>query len=199
MASETRTFVEEARRAQIIGCAIDVLADEGYAQATMARIAKQAKISPGAISYHFGGKAPLIDAVVSDVARMATDMMVPRILAQPTATEGLRAYVEANLDFMRQHRKPLLALMEIITHAPRESGGPGPYDRQAEIAVRDLEKVLEWGQRTGEFRDFDRHTMAVALRGVIDAVAGHLIPHPDWDFDLLARELVTTLTLATRR
>ncbi|WP_181449368.1 TetR/AcrR family transcriptional regulator [Nonomuraea aridisoli] len=199
MTSGSRTFVEEARRAQIIGCAIDVLADEGYAQATMARIAKQAKISAGVISYHFGGKAQLIKAVVSEVARMATDMMVPRILAQPTATEGLRAYVESNLDFMRQHRKPLLALMEIITHAPRESGGPGPYDKQAEIAITDLEKVLEWGQRTGEFRDFDRHTMAVALRGMIDAVAEHLIPHPGWDLDLLARELVTTLTLATRR
>ncbi|MEV0232440.1 TetR/AcrR family transcriptional regulator [Nonomuraea sp. NPDC050786] len=199
MTSESRTFIEEARRSQIIACAIEVLAEQGYAHTTLARIAKQAKISTGVISYHFGGKIQLIEAVVTEVARLATDMMVPRILAQPTATEALRAYLEGNLDFMREHRKPLLALVEIITHMPGEEGGPRPYAEQAEIAVADLEKVLDWGQRSGEFRDFDRRSMAITIRGAVDAVPGRLIHEPDLDLDLLARELVTTFTLATRR
>ncbi|GAA3215022.1 TetR/AcrR family transcriptional regulator [Nonomuraea helvata] len=199
MTSESRTFIEEARRAQIIACAIEVLAEQGYAHTTLARIAKQAKISTGVISYHFGGKIQLIEAVVAEVARLATDMMVPRILAQPTATEALRAYLEGNLDFMREHRKPLLALVEIITHMPGEEGGPRPYAKQAEVAVADLEKVLDWGQRSGEFRDFDRRSMAITIRGAVDAVPGRLIHEPDLDLDLLARELVTTFTLATRR
>lgn len=193
VSSETRTFIEEARRAQIIECAIEVLATQGYAEATMARIAQQAKISTGVISYHFGGKNQLIQAVVTEVARLATDMMVPRILAQATAAEGLRAYIESNLEFMRLHRKPLLALVEIITHVPRG------YAAQSEVAITDLEKVLDWGQRTGEFRDFDKRGMAVAIRGAIDAVPGRLINDPDFDLDALAREFVTTFTLATRR
>ncbi|QFY07132.1 TetR family transcriptional regulator [Nonomuraea phyllanthi] len=197
--SESRTFIEEARRSQIIACAIEVLADHGYAHATMARIARQAKISAGAISYHFGGKNQLIEAVVAEVARLATDMMVPRILAQPTATLALRAYLESNLDFMRLHRKPLLALVEVITHMPGEEGGPGPYAEQAEVAITDLEKVLDWGQRSGEFRDFDKRTMAVTIRGAVDAVPARMLNEPGLDLDLLAQELVTTFTLATRR
>ncbi|MFI7634429.1 TetR/AcrR family transcriptional regulator [Nonomuraea sp. NPDC049400] len=199
MTSEGRTFIEEARRAQIIACAIEVLADQGYAHTTLARIARQAKISTGVISYHFGGKQQLIEAVVAEVARLATDLMVPRILAQPTATEALRAYLESNLDFMREHRKPLLALMEIITHMPGEEGGPGPYAAQAEVAVADLEKVLGWGQQSGEFRDFDRRSMAVTIRAAVDAVPSRIVHEPGLDLDLLARELVTTFTLATRR
>lgn len=176
-----------------------MLAEHGYAHTTMARIAKQAKISTGVISYHFGGKDQLTQAVVAEVAKLATDLMVPRILAQPTAAEGLRAYIESNLDFMREHRKPLLALVEIITHMPGEAGGPGPYAGQEEVAITDLEKLLDWGHKAGEFREFDTRSMAIAIRGAIDAVPGRLLNNPDFDLDLLTRELVTTFTIATRR
>ncbi|GAA2205809.1 TetR family transcriptional regulator [Nonomuraea monospora] len=199
MPPESRTFIEEIRRAQIIECAIDVLADHGYANTTLARIARQAKISTGVISYHFGGKSPLIQAVVAHVAKLATDLMVPRILAQPTAAQGLRAYLESNLEFMRVHRKPLLALVEIVTHATGEDGDPHPYARQSEVAIDDLRKLLDWGQRAGEFRDFDQLSMAIAIRGAIDAVPGLLLNDPEFDLDLLADELVTTFTIATRR
>jgi AcrR family transcriptional regulator len=172
-----------------------VIATEGYPSASMARIAGQAKISTGVISYHFGGKQQLIEAIVAEVARLATDLMVPRILAQPTATEGLRAYIEGNLDFMRLHRKPLLALVEILSHSPDD----GLYADQAEVALADLERTLEWGHKTGEFRDFDRRSMAIAIRGAVDAVPGRLFKDPDFDLDLLTRELVTTFTIATRR
>jgi AcrR family transcriptional regulator len=196
---ESRTFIEEARRAQIIECAIDVLAEHGYLHTTLARIAKRAKISTGVISYHFGGKDQLIQAVVTEVAKLATDLMIPRILSQPTATEGLRAYIESNLEFMRLHRKPLLALVQIVTHAVGEDSRAGPYDQQADVAITDLEKLLDWGRRTGEFRDFHLRSMAIAIRGAIDAVPGRLLNDPDFDLDLLTRELVTTFTLATRR
>ncbi|MEW9547910.1 TetR/AcrR family transcriptional regulator [Nonomuraea sp. NPDC050783] len=214
MPPESRTFIEEARRAQIIDCAIEVLATQGYAHATMARIAARARVSAGVISYHFGGKQQLIEAVVEKVAGLATDLMVPRILAQPTATEGLRVYIEGNLEFMRLHREPLLALVEIITHAVSEGGGPGPYAAQAETAITDLMKLLDWGQRTGEFRDFDQRAMAIAIRGAIDAVPARLLAAhptgdptgdptggptggPGFDLDALAREYVTLFTLAT--
>lgn len=100
---------------------------------------------------------------------------------------------------MRLHRKPLLALVEVITHTPGEEGGPGPYAAQAEVAIADLEKVLGWGLRTGEFRDFDTHSMAISIRGAIDAVPGRLLHDPSFDLDLHTRELVTLFAIATRR
>lgn len=198
MQPESRTFIEEARRRQIVGCAIETIATHGYGQASLARIAKLAKISTGVISYHFGSKDELIRAVVAEVARIATEMMEPRIVAQPTATDALRVYIEANLEFMRAHPKPLLALVEIITHGRDAGGGPSPYAAQHEIALEELQRVLAWGRATGEFRDFDMRTMAIAIRGAIDAVPAQMLVHPDLDFDSLARELTTLFTLATR-
>ncbi|WP_157247780.1 TetR/AcrR family transcriptional regulator [Nonomuraea typhae] len=194
MTPESRTFIEEARRAQIITCAIDALATLGFRNASMTQIAKLAKITPGVISYHFGSKDELIKAVVGHVVELATGLMVPRIMAQTTAATALAAYIESNLDFMRVHRKPLLALVEIIV-ADRD----GPYSGQQESALEDLENVLTWGQENGEFRDFDRRAMAIAIRGAIDAVPTYLISNPDYDLGHLATELISTFELATRR
>lgn len=194
MPSESRTFIEEARRAQIIDCAIDALATLGYQQASMTKIAKLAKISPGVISYHFGGKDELIKAVVTHVVELATGLMIPRIMAQTTAAAALTAYIESNLEFMRLHRNPLIALVEVILH-----DRDGPYSGQQETALTDLEKVLDWGQQTGEFRDFDQRSMAIAIRGAIDAVPTYLISNPDYDLGTLTAELTTTFSLATRR
>ncbi|GGO22499.1 TetR/AcrR family transcriptional regulator [Microbispora bryophytorum] len=194
MASGGRTFTEDARRAQIIDCTIRALATLGYRQASMAKVAQLARITPGLISYHFGSKDELIAAVVAYVVKLATDLMVPRITAQKTASEALRVYFETNLEFMRLHREPLLALVEIITHDRH-----GPYATQQETALTDIEKVLAWGQHTGEFRDFPLRPMAIAIRGAVDAVPGHLLNDPDLDLRGLAVELSTVFSLATRR
>ncbi|MEV0345258.1 TetR/AcrR family transcriptional regulator [Nonomuraea sp. NPDC050680] len=199
MPSTSRTFIEEARRAQMIDCAIDAIATLGYAQTSMAQIAKRAGIAPGSISYHFGSKDELIQAVVTEVAKLATEMMEPAIVAQSTATDALRVYLETNLAFMRLHRKPLLALVEIITHARGGTDTSSPYTAQHEIALKDIEKVLVWGQKTGEFREFDLRSMAIAIRGAVDAVPAQLFMNPDLDLGLLATELTTLFTIATRR
>ncbi|YCK38505.1 TetR/AcrR family transcriptional regulator [Actinomadura sp. ATCC 39365] len=194
MPSGERTFVEENRRAQIIDCAVEALATLGYQQASMAKIAKLAGITPGLIAYYFGSKDELIEAVVRHAVKLATDLMVPRILAQTTATDGLRVYFETNLEFMRVHRKPLLALVEIITH-----DHDGPYAGQQGTAIDDIEKLLAWGQQTGEFRQFELRPMAIAIRGAIDAVPSYVLKDPDYDLSALAAELATIFTLATRR
>ena len=55
-----RSFIEEARRAQIISSAIEVIAELGFARASLAQIARHAGISKGVISYHFAGGEVLI-------------------------------------------------------------------------------------------------------------------------------------------
>ncbi len=49
MTSGSRTFIGEARRVQIIDRAIEALPTLGYQQASLAKIAKLSKITPGQI------------------------------------------------------------------------------------------------------------------------------------------------------
>ena len=53
---EATSFIEEARRRQIIDTAIRTIATRGYSRTSLAEIAREAGISKGVISYHFEGK-----------------------------------------------------------------------------------------------------------------------------------------------
>src|ERR1700678_3434988 len=108
-----RTFIETARRAQIVAAAIDTIAELGYAQASFARIADRVGISRGLISYHFAGKDDLIKQVVIDVLEAGRAYIVARVFAQSTGPAMLRAYIESKLAFMREQRNYIVVVVEI--------------------------------------------------------------------------------------
>src|ERR1700746_1255755 len=92
-----RTFTETARRAQIVAAAIDTIAELGYGQASLARIAETAGTSKGGIIYHFGAKDELIRELVAELVARGVAYMEPHIEAAPGGAGKLRAYIESNL------------------------------------------------------------------------------------------------------
>lgn len=188
-----------ARRAQIVTAAIDTIAGLGYAQASLARIAGRAGTSKGVICYHFGGKDDLIRQAAAQVLARGEAYLLPRTLAESSGTGALRAYLESNLAFMREHRNHVLAFLEIFLNARADDGSP-LIDRSAiDALVTALEQMLARFQAAGELRaDFDPRVMAVAIRGAIDAVGRQLVSDPDVDIDGYSRELVRLFDRATR-
>jgi AcrR family transcriptional regulator len=171
--SETspRTFIEQARRAQILAAAIDVLAGRGYGAASLAAIAEHISVSKGVISYYFAGKDGLLREVVASVLTEAAAYMRPRVESAPPGRAALRAYVTANLEFIDTHRREILALIEIFNGAsPGRSVAP-PYAEGHRAAVDAVTRILEQGQQAGEFGAFHARFAAMALRAAIDAVA----------------------------
>jgi TetR/AcrR family transcriptional regulator, fatty acid metabolism regulator protein len=194
---EERTFIETARRAQIVAAAIDTIAEVGYGGASFARIAESLGISRGLISYHFAGKDDLMKQVVRDVIEKGMAYMRPRILAGSTGPGMLRAYIESNLAFMRENRRGLIAVLEIA----RSADGRRLFYGDSDVidAVRALEHLLSGFQTAGQLRpDFDPHVMAITIRAAIDAVPSRLAPEPELDIDNYAKEIATTFDLATR-
>jgi AcrR family transcriptional regulator len=192
-----RTFIETARRAQIAAAAIDVIAEAGYAGASFARIAERVGISRGLISYHFDNKDDLIKQVVHEAAEQAIAYIRPRVLAESTGPETLRAYIESNLAFMRDHRNNVIAMIEIARSA---EGRRIFYGDTAVInAVGALEQGLSDFQTAGQLRpDFDPHVMAIAIRAAIEAASPLLALDPEFDIDNYSREIITVFDLATR-
>ena len=196
-AASERTFIETARRAQIVTAAIDTIAELGYAQTSFARIAERVGISRGLISYHVAGKDDLIKQVVHDVVAQGVAYMRPRIIAESTGPAMLRAYIGSNLAFMREHRKDMIAILEITRSADGRrifQGDPHVID-----AVRAVEHLLSGFQTAGQLRpDFDPYVVAVAIRAAIDTVPSRLALDPEFDVDNYAREIATIFDLATR-
>lgn len=190
-----RTFTENARRAQIVRSAIETIAEVGYAHASFAKIAKRAGLSStGLISYHFAGKDELIGQVVTEVITEISQFMAERVGAQTSAAGRLRAYIAGNIEFIGSHRVPMKALLSIFL-----SGGMH-YDADDDRAVTThLEQILQGGQQSGEFRDFDTRVMSTTIQRAVDGVPFVLESTPDLDLPTYAAELATTFELATRR
>jgi AcrR family transcriptional regulator len=192
---DRRTFVNSARRAQIVDAAIETIAEEGYANASLARIAVRLGISKGVISYHFSGKDDLIAEIVSQVLQRARAYMQPRIEAQTTGPETLHAYIESNLEFMRDNPNQISALVEIVRATI--AGAKSPFSGDRDAGVNILAELLTRFQAAGDFRaDFDPNAMAIAIRAVIDAAPGRLAD-PAFDIDQYTREAVTVFDRAT--
>ena len=194
-ADDSRSFVSSARRAQIVEAAIETLAEVGYANTSLARIAARLGISKGVISYHFAGKDDLIAEIVSQVLQRAWAYIQPRIEAQTTGPEMLRAYIESHFEFMRDNPKQLSAVVEIVRATI--AGAKSPFTGDRDGAVHMLAELLTRFQAAGDLRaDFDPNAMAIAIRAVIDAAPGRL-GDPAFDIDQYAREAVTSFDRAT--
>lgn len=186
-----RTFIETARRAQIVQAAIDTIADLGYANASYAQIAKRAGLSStGLISYHFHSKDELIEQVVAEVVAAGQAYQTPRVDAADGAREKLRAYIESNIEFMATHPAHITAVACVLAALPRErSGQPAPYADLHERGIALLERFMRQGQRSRELRRFNTRVMALAIRAAIDAVAYEIATGPELDLSITAREL----------
>jgi TetR/AcrR family fatty acid metabolism transcriptional regulator len=192
------SFIETARRAQIIDCAIEAIAELGFAQASLAQIAKRAGVSTGVILYYFAGKDELIREVGVHVFTTGRSSIEPLVQQQLDARSALRTFIEASVAYIAANPKKVLAIMN-IQRAGRSDGGtlkidPAVYQPR-QIGFRN---ILEWGQRDGEFRTFSVGVMVQTIVEALDAIPSQLAADPSLDLDAYAKELVELFDRATR-
>jgi len=82
-----------ARRGQILHAFATVLADHGFAGATIAAVASEAGIAPGLIHHHFENKRELLEALLTDlIARFRR-----RVRDYEQGDDRLLAYIDGAL------------------------------------------------------------------------------------------------------
>jgi TetR/AcrR family transcriptional regulator, fatty acid metabolism regulator protein len=201
------TFTERARRAQIVDCAIGLVAEIGYAQASISKIAERAGVAKSVVLYYFANKDELLNTMVMEIFLAGAAIMVPAVRAESTATGKLHAYIRSNGEFLRTHRPYAMAQLDTWTSYRSASGqrldevmrqSVAEQPPQGDLAELDPVGILELGQRTGEFRDFSVPFMAVAVRQAIDGAVLQSSWNPEFDVAAYCEELVTVFDLATR-
>jgi AcrR family transcriptional regulator len=193
-----QSFIETARRRQLIECAIETIASLGYARASLSEIARRAKTSKGVISYYFASRDALIQEVVGTIFAAADAFMKAETGGGAKAPDLLRRYIRSNVEFLRTHRTEVLALAHILTTARDRKGKPLMDATKYDPVIEAVEQILKHGQKEGDFRRFSTRVMAVAIRGAIDGIPGQMMAHPDLDLAAYAEEMVVLFDRATR-
>ncbi len=197
MRSDTKkvTFTQAARRAQIVTAAIEVIAEIGWAQTSIRKIADRVGVAMSAVLYHFGTKDNLVDAIIEEMYRSALAAVSPALEAENTSAGRLAAYIRANVAYFDGHRTQLAALAQLgASYQPtdgRRFDELGMTDElRDELAVLDPTAILLAGQQDHEFGEFPVGSMSMALRGAVNAVVEKILREPDFDARGYADDLV---------
>ncbi|NOK57799.1 MAG: DNA-binding transcriptional regulator, AcrR family [Chloroflexi bacterium AL-W] len=188
------SFIEQARRTQIVACAIETIADLGYTEASLAQIGQRAKVSKGVITYYFTSKAELIQAVIDHVYSQFVSFVMQRMM-DDDPWKALQTFIQANADFLKAHRKQLLTLFEIA----RNAHGLPLHGYTPQLDVDRIAKMLAEGQQQGTFRDFDVVIMATSILALRDSLITQSAKHIDLDIDHYVQEIIVLIAHATRQ
>jgi AcrR family transcriptional regulator len=115
-----RSSNTEARRAEITGALLAVIARHGYDKATIQAIAAQAGLAPGLIHYHFKNKQEVLVSLIGALAESAHTRYVAVLGDQDEPFQRLRAYL--HLFVVRQRWQKawvyaILALKNLVNAA----------------------------------------------------------------------------------
>ena len=195
-----RTFTELARRAQIAGCAAEAIAEVGYADASMAEIARRAGVAKSVVSYHFSDRAELMGEVLRTAMATYATFMEPRMARATSASDKLRAYVVGTADYVVEQRSLHVAVMEIGLNATSADGRPLIATMPLRAPEPSVEDILRQGQRDGEFRDFNVQVVGGVVRSALTRdMMVRQRNAPGIDLQAYAEELVRLFDLGIRR
>jgi AcrR family transcriptional regulator len=148
-----------ASRERILGCAVELLRERGYAGLSIAAICERAEIAPTSVYWHFGDKAGLMEAVLDRIGGRHAE----RILAAATSARTPREKLERTLAGMRELvlTQPLGSLTGVAVVG--EGRHVAPDLRTALRRARDREReAIARSLRTQE-QPIARHAEALAV------------------------------------
>jgi TetR/AcrR family transcriptional repressor of bet genes len=88
--------MEDLRRRQLIAATITSIHEQGFANATISRISKNAGLSGGIVAHYFDDKAGLLAATMRSLAQDLLRETVKRLKAAGTPAERIDAVILAN-------------------------------------------------------------------------------------------------------
>jgi len=174
---DTVTFIEEARRAQIIDATITTMARIGFVNTSLSEVAKEAGISKGIIPYYFGSKDELVRASLDFLLEREDDFLHERVEPEPTATGKLRAFIDASFDYMRTHVTESLAFNELSSSFDSREARAGFTKSVFGPACDYIAGIIRQGQASDEFCEGPPEIFAALTMAVMDGL------WRQWTFD----------------
>jgi AcrR family transcriptional regulator len=132
----------EAKRAELLKAAISVIAREGFADASLRKVAQRAGCTTGAVTYYFANKGKMVTAVAESLFDRF-DALLGRGQDRIDVRVGLQRWVDwINSD----DPEPWQAAFQLLAHARHEPAFATVYRRRYALYRDALTTILARGQ-----------------------------------------------------
>jgi AcrR family transcriptional regulator len=139
----------DAKRSELLAAAIAVIAQEGYAGATMRKVAQSAGCTTGAVTYYFANKEEMISAVAQNLFDKV-DALLDINLDQVDIKSIIEQWHQwISLD----EPGNWLAWLQLLTHARHQPAFASVIKQRYTHFRQVATTVLKAGQRQGKIRE----------------------------------------------
>jgi len=154
----------EQRRREILNAALDGFASRGFSAITMAEIRERAGASTGSIYHHFKSKEQLAAELYLDGVREMQEHGLSALLGQQSAEQGVRALVEAYLDWV-ERRPKLAAFLFAMRHADFLDAVESDLNRLQREGIADAAEWFRARMLSGELPNVSPDILRAVLYG----------------------------------
>jgi AcrR family transcriptional regulator len=137
-----------AKRAELLNAAIAVIAEEGFAGASLRKVAERAGTSTGAVTYNFANKEEMMAAVIESRFDIFDAMLEDRE-SEADISAGLKRWLDwTKADIPGEW----LASFQVLAHASHDPALAAIIQRRYTHYRKVFAVMLEKGQRKGTVR-----------------------------------------------
>lgn len=162
-------IVREYRVREILDATCRVVAQHGFQDATVERVAEEAGIAKGTIYLYFQNKDELFTAAVEQGIQDFTSQVREYVAEAGTPLEKLRRLIDASLELSDTNRdffKTLLLERNFLAASPAHPEAAHMLDLYL-AHIRFIESIIQDGVRLGVFRPHNVEASAFALNEAI--------------------------------
>jgi TetR/AcrR family transcriptional repressor of bet genes len=169
-----RASNREERRAQITRALMKVMAKRGYDGASIADIAKAARLTPGLVHYHFRSKQEILLAALRDlVGRHDTNLEARLRDSSGDAAAEVAAFIDFHLGLGADADAEALACWILLSgEALRDSKVRVEFEKAIEATVKQLEAAIRRGV---DQKLFACESVEAAASALVAAIQGYFV------------------------
>lgn len=178
--SSTRTtFIEDARRRQIIDAARKIFLATGFEKTTIQQIADTIEVSKGVILYHFGSKSGLGKAVLEETLITYGEHISGQLSEITTATGKILAFPMICAGYFECHQDEFALYMDALgsfgeVHEKRN------YMAYADGVQREyLARLITAAKREGSFKGVNTQALADTIQAFVDGINSQYCADPE--------------------
>lgn len=161
---------EAIRRQQIVSAAHSVFIKKDYSQVRIEDIAKQAKLSKGAVLYYFETKEDVFLALFEWLTQLVAQRFEAAVDSSTNPLIQLDNVVDQAFDSVKLHRAFFRIYLDCLGQGSRKEEYARINRAFYQACHEHYKKVIENGQRNSLFRDIDITDASLVMRAIIEGL-----------------------------